>query len=89
VGDLEVSIVKEGVWIMKSKGRLHIRRCHICEGVTESDEGIVDRCEHCGKNMAPFFFFDEKKVEPQDEAEIRTPWYGVDRKPIQGLTAYW
>ncbi len=61
----------------------YFRRCHVCSTVTEQDKR-VERCHHCQKSLAPFYYFDEKKIgENQQkikEGEIR---------PLIGLTAYW
>ncbi len=71
--------------------QVHLRRCHRCDGVTEKLDAIVNRCGHCGKSMAPFFFFDEVLVLPYSEAELR-PQSLIEegtRLPIRGLTAFW
>jgi hypothetical protein len=75
----------------KKAVRVHIRRCHLCSGVTEAEGALVERCRHCGKTMAPFYFFNEVEVQPWSEAEMRMPvilnW--GERKPVRGLTAVW
>ena len=76
---------------MTKTKRLHIRRCHLCHGVTENEDCPVDRCQHCGKPMAPFYFFNEAEVAPLSESELQpTPILrSGERKPIRGFTAYW
>jgi hypothetical protein len=74
----------------------HIRRCHVCGGVTESESSAVHKCQHCGKHLAPFFYFDESKLEG---LEIRglflSIWKSVGGdgaqgfNPIWGLSTYW
>jgi hypothetical protein len=75
----------------RNSQRLHIRRCHLCEGVTESEGSPVIRCHHCGKSMAPFYFFDESEVIPHSdvEGELDGPRKPGERKPVRGFTAYW
>lgn len=76
---------------MKKKVRLHIRRCHLCDGVTECESDPVNRCQHCGKSIAPFYFFDDYEVTPLSDVEMRP---GDERKtgqrsPLRGFSAYW
>ena len=77
---------------MKKTKRLHFRRCHLCSGISESEEAPVDRCAHCGKPMAPFYFFNDAEVMPLSESETRPPddrRAPGERKPVIGFTAYW
>jgi hypothetical protein len=77
---------------MKKTKRLHFRRCHLCSGVSESEGEIVDRCLHCGKPMAPFYFFNDAEVTPFSEFEPRPAEEGRlpdERVPVRGFTAYW
>jgi len=76
---------------MKKKIRLHIRRCHLCNGVTECEDNVVDRCLHCGKHMAPFYFFNEMEVTPLSDFDLRMPpcLKAGERIPVRGFTAYW
>lgn len=76
---------------MKKIYRLHFRRCHLCEGVTESEGAPVKSCGHCGKPMAPFYFFNEAEVVPLSEYELRPAeeCRMGERTPIRGFTAYW
>ena len=39
---------------------VHVRRCHMCGTVNETESALVDKCGQCGKFLAPFAFFDEK-----------------------------
>ncbi|RYZ74040.1 MAG: hypothetical protein EOP05_09540 [Proteobacteria bacterium] len=68
---------------------VHIRRCHICNGVTESDGKDVKACEHCGKSMAPFYFFNDEEVAPHSDHEPRPLRTAGKVVPILGFTAYW
>lgn len=65
------------------------RRCHVCDVVTEKEGEMVNRCGHCGKAMAPFYFFEDEKVQPLSEHDFRPPRQSGGRFPVRGLTAYW
>jgi hypothetical protein len=72
--------------------KIHYRRCHVCGELNEAPGQLVHRCDHCGKTLAPFFYFDESKVmglvtETRKEAESRLPLR--EYPPLWGLTAYW
>ena len=67
----------------------HIRRCHICGGINESPETVVTKCDHCGKTMAPFYFFNEAETAPISDCELRPVLIPGDRSPVRGLTAIW
>jgi hypothetical protein len=72
--------------------KLHIRRCHLCGGISENEGSAVTKCGHCGKSMAPFYFFDDTEVIPFSddvECELEAPKYAGERKPVRGFTAYW
>jgi hypothetical protein len=71
------------------KALTHIRRCHICSKVTEKEYEIVKSCEHCGKVMAPFYFFNEQEVDPISDCEGEPIWRLGERKPVRGFTAFW
>jgi len=73
----------------------HIRRCHVCGGVTEQSDAAIHKCAHCGKHLAPFYYFDESKLEGIGEME---PYLSVWKRtelppgtfnPIWGLSTYW
>ena len=72
--------------------KVHYRRCHVCGELNEAAGELVRHCHHCGKTLAPFFYFDESKVmglavEPRKEQESKLPLR--DYPPLWGLTAYW
>ena len=73
----------------KEDQRLHFRRCHICNGVSESEGALVAHCGHCGKPMAPFYFFDDLDVAPMSDDDFRPPHQQGARSPVRGFTAYW
>lgn len=47
---------------MRGKMFVHFRRCHVCGSVSERDCAWVDRCDCCGKLLAPYYFFDEDSI---------------------------
>ncbi|MGE0634379.1 MAG: hypothetical protein AB7O96_18330 [Pseudobdellovibrionaceae bacterium] len=71
---------------------IHIRRCHVCGEVNESEHGTVHKCENCGKHLAPFYYFDESKCIPlgdaldSEKSEAKQDSY---YNPIWGLSAFW
>jgi hypothetical protein len=67
---------------------IHYRRCHVCGGVTEQKERI-EHCEHCGKSIVPFLYYDDSQVEALDENRLRPTFKKGQLRPIFGLTAYW
>lgn len=74
---------------MGSNPRLiHYRRCHVCGAVTESFQKI-ERCECCGKHVAPFFYFDDLATTPPSDSGVDGRKTEPGIKPLLGLTAYW
>lgn len=73
----------------------HIRRCHVCGSVTESQEAAIHCCSHCGKHLAPFYYFDESKLEGlQEVGPYLSVWKNTSMppgtyQPIWGLSTYW
>ncbi len=68
---------------------VHIRRCHICDGVTEINEGRVSDCNHCGQSLAPFYYFDDAFTKAPSENQAREAAPDGEYQPIFGLTVYW
>ena len=68
---------------------VHIRRCHVCGGMNESPETVVTKCDHCGKSMAPFYFFNEAETPTASDCELRMMPTPGERAPVRGLTAIW
>ncbi len=77
----------------KKTHRVHFRRCHLCDGITETQDESVTHCGHCGKAMAPFYFFDDREVPPLSDVELREDLIILlkpgSRTPLRGFTAYW
>lgn len=67
--------------------RIYFRRCHICGGLNEHENEQIERCEHCGKALAPFYFFNEiaHSSDPEKVVEVEEGEF----QPIVGLTVYW
>ena len=76
---------------MKKVQLLHFRRCHHCFGVSETEGAQIERCSHCEKPMAPFYFFNDAEVMPLSESELRPAdeRRSGERVPVRGFTAYW
>lgn len=75
--------------------KIHIRRCHICGELTERKGQLVSECAHCGKHLAPFYFYNERLAmnlitQAEADQEYRSPALPLREYPaIWGLTAYW
>lgn len=73
----------------------HIRRCHVCGHTTELEGSAVHKCAHCGKHLAPFYYFDESKLEGlQEKGPYLSTWKDSllapgTFNPIWGLSTYW
>lgn len=83
---------------MSESGFVHVRRCHICGRVSERGGEPVERCTHCGKHMAPYYFFDEQCVRvysdvdprPSEDTLRRRPEGSADtHRPVRGFTVIW
>jgi|GEM_PF-1009271 len=75
---------------------IHIRRCHVCGVTNESKGSAIHKCEHCGKHLAPFYYFDESKLEGLEiQGLFLSVWKQVTWMnpgtfhPIWGLSTYW
>ena len=74
--------------------RMHLRRCHLCDTVTEQHGEHVTKCDGCGKSMAPFYFFNDEQVVIFTDHDTRPESpeltrLSKERLPIRGLTAFW
>ena len=68
---------------------VHVRRCHVCGGVNEVEEGKVEKCSHCHRSLAPFYYFDDRLSLVASDSEVRQELPPQEYIPIQGLTVYW
>lgn len=69
----------------------HIRRCHVCGTVNESEGSAVQKCSDCGKHLAPFYYFEESQLEGLGDQQL---WWSQfkdtqDCRPIYGFSTYW
>lgn len=75
--------------------KVHVRRCHVCGEINEAQGGLVDRCDHCGKHLAPLYYFNEKRAMnliSQEEADKEYKSSALplrDYPPLWGLSVYW
>jgi hypothetical protein len=69
----------------------HIRRCHVCGTVNEAANSAVHKCHICGKHLAPFYYFDESKLDglKEGDAYLSTWKQSPSFNPIYGLSSYW
>lgn len=40
----------------------YLRRCHVCGATIERESHEIGACAHCGKHIAPFYYFDERQI---------------------------
>jgi predicted nucleic acid-binding Zn-ribbon protein len=73
---------------MGRKDGTFIRRCHVCGQLTEHKE-VIDRCTNCGKALAPFCYFDERKAATYAADLERPPPMEEELSSIVGISAYW
>lgn len=45
-----------------SQGGIYLRRCHVCGATIERESHSIGQCAHCGKHLAPFYYFDERQI---------------------------
>jgi hypothetical protein len=76
--------------------KIHFRACHQCGGLNEAPDSLVTDCQHCGKHLAPFYYFDESRamgLVPTErssfEEKMRSVLPHKEYPPVYGLTAYW
>ncbi len=78
----------------ESEISLNIRRCHICDTVTESQNGEVDRCQGCNKSLTPFFFCESvytSEIKELSKAIFTSKNSGLKSiyPPLLGIALYW
>jgi predicted RNA-binding Zn-ribbon protein involved in translation (DUF1610 family) len=77
--------------------KTHFRVCHVCGSLNAAQNGLVHECENCGKQLAPFYFFDESRAlglknSSGDSSQVERLTSSLPLKeypPVWGLTAYW
>ncbi len=45
-----------------SQSGCFLRRCHVCGATMEKEGRDGGECQHCGKHLAPFYYFDERQI---------------------------
>ena len=68
---------------------IHYRRCHVCGGMNQITKGKVMGCSHCGRSLAPFYYFDDTYTQVLSENQVRLEEAEHEYRPIYGLTVYW
>lgn len=75
--------------------KVHVRRCHVCGEVNEAKGELVHDCGHCGKHLAPFYYFNEKRAMNLISQEEADKEYKSSALPLKdypllwGLSVYW
>ncbi len=81
-----------------TKNPMYLRRCHICGEVCECEGYIPEKCLHCGKSLAPFYYFDEAKalgLIREVDVDLSEEHYKTTALPLtnypclRGLTVIW
>lgn len=67
----------------------HFRTCHVCGKTSHQEKDPIQKCQHCGKSLAPFFYFDDKYKVILSDTHKRPPVVKGEYLPIHGLTVYW
>ena len=68
----------------------YFRRCHICGELSHRNgHEHIERCDHCGKPMARFHYFDDRLTPIMSDRALRSPDLPGEFSPLFGLTVYW
>ncbi|MBX7232628.1 MAG: hypothetical protein K1X29_11135 [Bdellovibrionales bacterium] len=78
--------LNKGVFVESSA---HYRRCHLCGAVSTQFSHPVDKCQHCHKSWAPFYYFDDRLTKVSSDLSLREGSIEQEFPPLQGLTVYW
>lgn len=73
---------------MKKPRQVFFRLCHCCNQIS-SQVRTIDKCRHCDKSFAKFFFFDEHSVAVYSDSQARPQLLAGRMEPIRGLSAVW
>ena len=68
---------------------VHFRRCHMCGEINHVEGAKVEKCSHCHRSLAPFYYYDDRYSSIPSIDEPRPDYEGQEYYPILGLTAYW
>lgn len=67
----------------------------MCGETVEAEGCLVEKCAHCGKSLASFYYFNEKlamNIVTREEADSEYKSSALPLKeypPLNGLTVYW
>ncbi len=67
----------------------YLRRCHLCGHITENSEDRVDKCEHCGKHMAKYYYYDEQSAPIFADNLLRPPYLKNEYQALLGISVVW
>lgn len=69
-----------------------LRRCHVCGATIENKDRSMGACKHCGKHIAPFYYFDERQIigfGDREGASCRPGEPATTYLPLVGFGLYW
>ncbi|MEY4615382.1 MAG: hypothetical protein RJB66_342 [Pseudomonadota bacterium] len=75
-----------------SHGGSYLRRCHVCGATIEKESHSIDQCVHCGKHIAPFYYFDERQIIGFGDGVEEHVLVGDESTtylPLIGVGLYW
>lgn len=71
----------------------YFRRCHVCGETFEKEGHNIGSCPHCGKAVAPFYYFDERQIigfgDIQSEWALPTDSLDHTYRPLIGIGLFW
>lgn len=71
----------------------YLRRCHVCGATIEKEGHDIGQCPHCGKSVAPFFYFDERQIigfgDVQGPCALRAANQEHTYGPLIGIGLFW
>ncbi len=69
-----------------------LRRCHVCGATIENSSRSMGACAHCGKHIAPFYYFDERQIIGFGDITGVSYRLGESNStyiPLVGIGLYW
>ena len=75
-----------------SQSGSYLRRCHVCGATMEKESHSIGQCVHCGKHLAPFYYFDEQQIigfGDGVEESFREGDSSTTYLPLIGFGLYW
>lgn len=86
------SISNNEVAMIEAVKSENIRRCHVCNNVTIKEDGRVEKCDHCHKNFAPYFFCPEFVADLSATKDVMVSYQKNNETtypPIYGISLSW